>query len=266
MEVICYSCGRGENPENTLEGIRHCQSINSNWRIEMDLQLTADNEIVLFHDYQTLRTTGKDSRVNELTLAEVRKLNAGYSFKGSNQHIDRSTHFKISLLKDVFEEFPHAKLLLDIHTDDPQIVEIFIDLIESTFINGDFIVVSEYDSIIRKLKKERPNWRYGVPANEAKKMLYSSFIYMDWMFPIKSNILMLPKKYGRINVLSKRVINHAKKRNRPIWAWMYEGECVRTVESKKEMEELESIGVDGIFTEYPEKLLNEIYKPSEGNT
>lgn len=258
MEVICYSCGRGENPENTLEGIRHCQSINSNWRIEMDIQITSDNEFVLFHDYETLRTTGKDLRINELTLAEVKELNVGYNFKSHNQYLYRNSYIEIPLLKDVFDEFPRAKLLLDIHTNDPKIIETFINLIDSTFKNGDFIIASEYDHIIHGLKKERPNWKYGVPTNEAKKMLYSSFIYMDWLFPVKSDILMLPRKYGKINVLSKRVLNHAKARNLPIWAWTYEGECVKAVESKKEMDEFQYIGVDGIFTEYPEKLSNEL--------
>lgn len=258
MEVICYSCGRGENPENSLEGIRHCQSINPNWRIEMDIQITSDNQLVLFHDYETLRTTGRDLRINALTLDEIKELNAGYNFKVDGKHIYRDSPVEIPLLERVFKEFPQAKLVLDIHTNDPKVVRLFIDLIDSTFKNGDFIVVSEYDDIIKRLKKEKPNWSYGVPAKEAKRMLYSSFIYMDWMFPIKSDVLMLPKKYGKIHVLSKRVINHAKTRNRLIWAWMYEGEIVKTVESKGEMEQLKSIGIDGIFTAYPEKLSNEI--------
>lgn len=154
--------------------------------------------------------------------------------------------------------FPKARLLLDIHTNNPTVVEILIELIESEFREGDFIVVSEYDQIIKKLKTQRPSWRYGVPEQEAKKLLYSSFLYLDGLFPITSDILMLPKKYGRINVLSNRVISHAHKRNKKIWAWMYEGKFVKTVNSKSEMEALYDIGIDGIFTEYPEQLSSEM--------
>lgn len=81
MQIICYSCCRGENPENTIEGIRHCQSVNPTWRIEMDIQMTIDNNLVLFHDYETSRATGENLRINELTLNEAKKLNAGYNFK-----------------------------------------------------------------------------------------------------------------------------------------------------------------------------------------
>ena len=263
MEIICYSCGRGENPENSLEGIRHCQSVNPDWRIEMDIQISADNKLVLFHDYQTVRTTGEDMRINELTLKELKELNAGYNFKVNETYPYRNSPIRIPEVKDVFDEFPKAKLLLDIHTNDPKVIALFIKLIETKFEHGDFIVVSEYDEIIKKLRKEKPNWIYGVPTIEAKKMLYSSFIFLDGMFPIKSDILMLPQKYGNINVLSKRVVNHAQKRNKKLWAWIYESKDLdptkfKAVESIAELEALRGLGVSGVFTEYPKKLSNEI--------
>ena len=81
MDIICYSCGRGENPENTIEAIAHCQRVNPQWRIEMDIQMTSDNHLVLFHDYETKRTTGVEKQINNLTLNEVKELNAGYNYK-----------------------------------------------------------------------------------------------------------------------------------------------------------------------------------------
>lgn len=258
MKIICYSCGRGENPENTIKGIKHCQAINPDWRIEMDVQLTSDDHLVLFHDYETKRITGADKLINELSLKEVKELNAGYNFKRQENYIYRSAPIRIPELREVFKTFPNAKLLLDIHTNNPKVVNILLDLIEAEFKDGDFIIGSEYDEIIKKLKKERPNWRYGVPANEAKKMLYSSFLYLDGLFPIQSDILMIPKQYGKINVLRNRVINHAKKRNKPIWAWMYEGEEVRTVNSVKEIEALKKLGIDGVYTDSPELLKSEL--------
>ncbi|MFS4445372.1 glycerophosphodiester phosphodiesterase family protein [Maribacter sp. 2307UL18-2] len=257
MEIICYSCGRGEHPENTIEGIKHCQRINADWRIEMDVQMTSDHHLVLFHDYETKRTTGEDKLLSKLNFSQVKKLNAGYNFKIDGTYPYRLASVKIPELTEVFQKFPKAKLILDIHTNNPIVVDILIDLIDTKFQGGDFIIASEYDEIIRKLKSRKPSWKYGVSAKEAKRMLYSSFLYLDGLFPVKSDILMLPKKYGRINVLSKRVIHHAKKRNKPIWAWMYEGTYVKTIETKEEMELLRKIGIEGIFVEFPEKFLGE---------
>lgn len=258
MKIICYSCGRGEYPENTIEGIKHCQRINPEWRIEMDIQITLDEELVLFHDYNTLRTTGSEGLINKLKVKDVFNLNAGHNFIKEGELIYRSKPIKVPALSEVFETFPRAKLLLDIHTDNIKAVQILTDLITSKFKSGDFIIVSEYDQIIKEFRKKKPNWKYGVPEKEAKKMLYSSFLCLDRFFPIKSNILMLPKQYGKINVLTKRVMAHAKKRKKEIWAWMYEGESVKTVDSLEEIQELQKLGVQGIFTEFPEKIYNEI--------
>lgn len=263
MEIICYSCGRGERPENSLEGIRHCQSVNSKWRIEMDVQMTADNQLVLFHDLETTRTTGEEFRINERTLKELQKLNAGFNFKIEETYPYRESPVRIPQLKDVFNEFPKAKLLLDIHTNDPKVIEVFIDLIEAECKNDDFIVVSKYDEVVQKMRTKKPNWTYGVPANEAKNMLYSSFLYLDGLFPIKSDVLMLPRHYGGLTVLSKRVVNHAQKRNKALWAWIYESKDsnpskFKAVASIDELEDLRKLGVSGVFTEYPQKLSSEL--------
>lgn len=89
MEIVCYGCGRGENPENTIEGIHHCQSINPDWWIEMDIQITKDEKLVLFHDYQTKRITGVNNKIHQLTLTEIQQLNAGYNFNVENKFIYR---------------------------------------------------------------------------------------------------------------------------------------------------------------------------------
>lgn len=254
MDVICYSCGKGENPENTIEGIKHCQSVNSTWRIEMDVQLTKDNELVLFHDYDLERITGQKGRIDELDYGSLEKLNAAYNYKEDGRLIYRDFPLKIPKLETVFKQFKYAKLLLDIHTNKPEVVDIIIELIERYHMSSEVILVSEYDTIVKDLKAKRPKWVYGVPATQAKRMVYSSFVYMDNYFPIQEDILMLPKKKGIIPVLTKRVVNHAKNRGKKLWAWMLEGPVVKTINSRKELNEMRALGADGVFTECPNKL------------
>ncbi len=258
MKVICYSCGRGENPENTILGIRHCLKVDPSWRIEMDIQRTADGHLVLFHDYELKRITGTDGRIDTCTIEETQKLNVGYNFRSGPEYPYRHDPIPIPKLETVLQEFPDANLMLDIHTNNLIAVDEVIALVEKYGMEKNTIVVSHYDSVIQKFRKQRPTWQYGVPANEAKKMLYSSFVCLDSLFPIKSNILMLPQKFGKIPVLSKRVVRHAKERKKEVWAWLYEGEYVKTVDTKQELLSLEAIGVDGVFTDFPEKLKSEL--------
>ncbi|WP_024769607.1 glycerophosphodiester phosphodiesterase family protein [Aquimarina macrocephali] len=258
MEIVCYGCGRGENPENTIEGIHHCQSINPDWWIEMDIQITKDEKLVLFHDYQTKRITGVNNKIHQLTLTEIQQLNAGYNFNVENKFIYRENPIQIPTVEEVFQKFPKAKLLLDLHTNNLLAVTRLITLIKKYTMANQVIIVSRYDEVISSFKKKRPKWRYGVPTKEAKKMIYSSFLYLDKLFPITSDILMLPKKAGKVNVLTKRVVKHVKKRNKTLWAWMYEGEIVKTVDDETELNEMKELGVHGIFTGFPKKLMNQI--------
>lgn len=257
MDVICYACGRGEQPENTLEGIRHCQMVNPDWRIEMDIQLTKDGELVLFHDDTTQRITGKQGEIKALTLKEAQALNVGHFFQQKHQLIAKK--IKMPRLEAVFLEFPTAKFLLDIHTNDLRVVEKIIQLIENYRLVDQVIIVSHYDLVVDWFKEKRPKWVYGAPTLEAKKIIYGSFLFLDQFFPISSDILMIPQYYGKINVLTKRVIGHIKKRKKKIWVWLLEGKNeVVTIGNKNEFNRMMQIGADGIFSEYPEQLSKSI--------
>ncbi len=258
MEIICYSCGRGENPENSIEGIKHCIETNPDWRIEMDLQITRDGQIVLFHDYETERTTGVKNNIQELDLDSIKKLNCGFNFKIGSEFPYRQNPIQIPTLEEVCQLFPKSKLLLDIHTDNLKAIDKIIEIIERHQMEKQIVVVSHYDQVSEKFKAKRPNWTYGAATKEVKKMVYSSFLLLDSLFPIKSDILMLPVKFGNIKLLKGRVVKHISNRNKRLWVWLNEGEKVITVNSKNEMDKLEKVGVNGIFTEFPAKLKNEI--------
>ena len=74
---------RGESveaPENTLAAFRVSKS-NGVFGVEFDLSFTSDGHPVLLHDDSVDRTTDGSGEIDELTLAQVRKLNAAYHHK-----------------------------------------------------------------------------------------------------------------------------------------------------------------------------------------
>lgn len=254
MDVICYACGRGEFPENTLEAVQNCQQINHEWRVEMDLQLTKDHEVVLFHDDSTLRTTGLEAQVSELSLADLQVLNAGYGFEKEGDFPFHNSLLSVPTLRQVFEVYPNIKVLLDVHTANLAAVPLIIDLIEDYRMTDQVVIVSKYDEVVNAFKVVKPKWTYGAATKEVKKLIYSSFLKMDGWFPLKSDILMIPVKYGKMNVLTPRIVRHANKHNKLIWAWMEEGEQVVTVQSADEVRKLMFQGVNGFFTEFPSRI------------
>ena len=267
MELICYACGRKEKPENTIQAIEHCQAVNSDFWIEMDLQLTLDNEIVLFHDANLKRITGLHKKIAQTSWAELGQLNAAHNFKIANEYYYREKPLRIAKLEEVFKQFPSAKLMLDIHSANLEIVPRLIKMIEDIGYRNQFVIASQYQSIIDLCKASRPNWLYGASANEVKRMVYSSFIVLDGLFPISSDILMIPVKYGSFKIMTERVLKHANKRDKKLWLWLYEGKEladngkeVVNIETVEQYLDLKAKGVDAVFTDYPERLSNELVK------
>jgi len=69
-------------PENTLAGFRKAKVLGCPW-VEFDVRLTADGQPVLLHDNRLERTTDGRGRVSVLSLAAVRRHDAGKGFHSS---------------------------------------------------------------------------------------------------------------------------------------------------------------------------------------
>lgn len=63
-------------PENTMAAFRSAQSSRADG-IELDVHLSADHQIVVIHDDDVSRTTNGQGKVHQLTLEELRRLDAG---------------------------------------------------------------------------------------------------------------------------------------------------------------------------------------------
>ncbi|MBI3757244.1 MAG: glycerophosphodiester phosphodiesterase [Deltaproteobacteria bacterium] len=63
-------------PENTLRAIRRAIELGAD-QVELDVQLTRDGHLILMHDETVDRTTNGQGKISELTLVEIRRLDAG---------------------------------------------------------------------------------------------------------------------------------------------------------------------------------------------
>ncbi len=77
--IIGHRGAKATAPENTLAGIRQAKTEGASW-VEFDVKLTSDGHAVLMHDETVERTTDGRGFVRQMTLAELRKLDAGVRF------------------------------------------------------------------------------------------------------------------------------------------------------------------------------------------
>jgi glycerophosphoryl diester phosphodiesterase len=75
-QLIAHRGGPVYEPENTIAAFRNAIKVGADW-IEMDIQRTKDGELVVIHDETVDRTTDGTGRVEDLTLEQIRALDAG---------------------------------------------------------------------------------------------------------------------------------------------------------------------------------------------
>ena len=78
MQLFGHRGAAGEAPENTIAGIRHAIERGVR-RVEIDLRLSADKQIVIVHDNNAKRTTGINRQIARLTASELSRLDARQS-------------------------------------------------------------------------------------------------------------------------------------------------------------------------------------------
>lgn len=217
----------GGKAENSLSAFAAAKA--AGYGIELDVRLTKDGEMVVFHDSTLNRICGVEGRVADFTLDELRK------FRLSD------TADTIPTLREVLDLVDGAiPMLIEIKQEAGEggVPEKFIEVIEGY--NGDFIVESFNPFTLRKVMKARPDVLRGILSTDySKSEKHKGKLLFKLLTKLYLNFLMRPdfiayEKTGA-SVPTLRYIR--KKFNTPLIAW--------TV--KSEEEELRALG-DGFDT------------------
>lgn len=106
IELISHRGARFEAPENTLEGFRLAKQLGMT-TVEFDVQLTRDGELVVIHDATVDRTTNGTGAVSELTLEEIKALDA------RSVHVLWPTPVRVPTFKEALaelEDMPYLEI------------------------------------------------------------------------------------------------------------------------------------------------------------
>lgn len=249
--VIGHRGAAGTCPENTVISFSQALAEGADI-IECDLHLSRDGIPVIIHDETVNRTTNGTGRVNDLTLAELQKLDAGYRFTtyGGQGFPYRGQDHMIPTLEDVLDIFPETRFCLELKDKDAALVERVIDMLiakrrtETVLLaTFDFSVQRHIYRYTRQLGANiavtASNFEAGMAVIGAK----SRFIPP----PRKIDIFALPPKRHGITILTEKFSDYIHRHNRRLYAW--------TIDDPAEMKALLDQGVDGIATNYPARAL-----------
>jgi glycerophosphoryl diester phosphodiesterase len=235
---------RGESydaPENTLA------SINLAWErdadaVEIDVQLTKDEKIVVIHDKTTLRTSGRYKRIASNNYDELLKIDVG-KFKGTKWKNER-----IPLLGEVIDTISKNKILFVEIKSDERIIKPLQNLIEQKKINPAQIKFIGFNINTMKLLKQKfPEIEscWIVEGKNYKTKGHLKETILKCLSASLDGLDIQARKY-----LNKDVIHSVKKSVLKIYTW--------TVDDPERAKQFYLDGIDGITTNRAHWLKNKL--------
>ena len=225
----------GDAPENTIPSFQKAMELGADG-IELDVMFSRDRELVVIHDYSVDRTTDGIGEVKNLTMDELRQLDAGAWFSADYSGT------VIPTLAEVIEALDEDVLInIEIKSESPfsdGLEKAVVDLIARYDLYGRTIVSSF--NPISLIRVKRADSRIGTG------LIYSpdlpSFLSKGMLIPITKPDALHP----RYDMVDEDYVARAHAKGYRISAW--------TVNEVEEMERLIELGVDGIITNYPGAL------------
>jgi glycerophosphoryl diester phosphodiesterase len=235
-------------PENTLEAFRLAREQGASY-LELDVHLTADSELVVIHDSSVSRTTGRRGRVENMTLAEIRKLDAGFKFTMDHGRTFpyRGKGLRIPTLGEVLDAFPESWITVEIKQTRAGVAEALAQVLRSHRAEERVIVASHEHELLAAFRAVAPAVATSFSKDEVRDFLLRlRGGTMDGYRP-PGVAFQVPEYKGLRRVVSKSVIEAVHGFGVEVHVW--------TVNEPVHISRLLSWGVDGIMTDDPARAI-----------
>ncbi|WP_158553335.1 glycerophosphodiester phosphodiesterase [Peribacillus saganii] len=226
----------GYRPENTLSSFKKAIELKVDF-IELDIQLSKDGQIVVFHDPTVDRTTNGKGEIRDYTYEELFLLDAGSWF-----HPNFSNEY-IPLLSEVLDiSLPDTGLIIELknpHLSPGIELKLADELLKRKWDSEKFagILVQSFDKeTIKRFHALLPEIPIGIIVRYNPKGISDSFLNEVSSYAAFVN----PKR----SMITPNLIERIHSKGMKVFTW--------TVNDKKQVAKLLSYDLDGITTDYPD--------------
>ncbi|MGJ9421845.1 glycerophosphodiester phosphodiesterase family protein [Aeromicrobium sp. CF3.5] len=224
--AIAHRGGAGLAAENTFEAFARSHALGIRY-LETDVRLTRDGELVIFHDAQLRRATGREGRVGDHSLAEL----SAMTVLGSGRVIS---------LREALTAFADTCFVIDVK--EAAAVTPLADLLRELGAGHRVCAAASHGSWLRALSEATgPELSTALP--------WRHLVHLALRGPIghgQAAFAHLPLRLGRVPVFRDDLVARAHDAGIRVIVW--------TVDDPDTMHRLLDHGVDGIITDRPDVL------------
>jgi glycerophosphoryl diester phosphodiesterase len=270
---IAHQGGEIEAPSDTLYAFKTARQKGADV-LETDVHLSADGRVVVLHDDTVDRTTNGSGSVEQMTLAEIKRLDAAYWFiEGEGTVHDPSrpasdftwrgvatgdrrpptrfepNDFKIPTLDELLEAFPKAWLNIELKPTvamTGRLEAAVAELLRAHGRTDDVIVASFNDQSVELFKALAPEVHTAAPTAQVAAFWASSQGDLPGSPNPQHVALQVPETFEGLTVVTPDFISDAHANNLAVHVW--------TVNDAPDMRRLLDWGADAIMTDRPTLL------------
>ena len=251
--VIAHQGGEGLYPSNTMLAFSKAVEMGVDV-LELDIHATADDVIVVMHDDTVDRTTDGIGKISELSLSELRELDAGYYWTDDEglSYPYRGQGITVPTLTELFTSFPKMRMNIEVKQESPSIVEPFCVLLSEHNMNAQVLVASFHQSTIDAFRVQCPGVASSMVESEIRLLYVLNLFSLGAIFQAPAQAIQIPEYSGDLHVATEGFVRSAHGHNVQIHLW--------TINDVESMQRLLDIGVDGIITDRPDRLLTLLHR------
>lgn len=246
--VMAHRGGAGLWPENTMYAFERAAEMGVDV-LETEIHSTADGVLVLMHDRTVDRTTNGTGPITSFTLKDLKTLDAGYNWTndGGKSFPFRGKGITVPTLEELLAAFPDVRINVDMKQVGLMLAKPLCRLIGTFDRTNEVMVASFHSKPLREFRRKCPEVATSASSGEVTRFFLMTLIFMGAAYNPACHALQVPEYSMGMRLPTYRFIQSAHKCNLKVHVW--------TIDDMEDMERLLDLGVDGIITDYPDRLL-----------
>ena len=251
--AIGHRGAAGELPENTLSSFGRALARGAAI-LECDLRASSDGVPIIFHDPVLDRTTDGSGPPEQQPIAVLRRLDAAHRFSAGEAGRTplRGRGFRIPTFEEALKTFPEAHFNLELKTDDPTLRRETLRIVGDLQRARQVLLTAENAENLHKLRAAAAAVRlpvaFGAAAAEVGGFVQSALA--GCAPPPGPMALQVPSHFLGSPLVTQPFVEHAHRHGLQVHVW--------TVNDPAAIHQLLDLGVDGVVSDFPGRVVEVI--------
>ncbi|GLK87695.1 glycerophosphodiester phosphodiesterase [Pseudomonas turukhanskensis] len=252
--VIAHRGGKGLWPENTLFAFQRAAALDVDM-VEMDIRRTLDGQLAVIHDADVARTTNGSGAVAQQTLAQLQQLDAGYQWTadGGESYPYRNQGIRIPALAEVLAQYPRIAKSVELKDSNPLAAEQLCQMLQEANQLQRVVVSSFHEPSLQAFREHCPAVATGAGPTSAKLWVVLHWLGLERLLSPSYQVLAIPEERGAMKV-DAALVQDAQARGLAVHLW--------TINEQPAMRHLLDMGAQGLITDYPDRALQLLGRPT----